>query len=76
MGQHVFYPRRFQRCHYLLLPPISLQILQVDVQVPRHQQFSTPGALLEFCDNTFIVEVSLGARLHLMMYHHLSVIAS
>ena len=31
---------------------ISLSLCQVNVQVPCHQKFSTPGVLLERCNNT------------------------
>ena len=62
VGQHVLQSHRRQCRCYLLLSTISLGLLQICVEVSRHQQLRSPGTLFERCDDTLYCQGVVGGE--------------
>ena len=63
MRRHIFQSLCCHSRRDIFFPMVSLRIFQVDIEVPCHQQFGTPGALLERGDDTLYLQGDVGGKL-------------
>ena len=62
VGRHAFQYRRRQCRRYLLLRLISLCLVKVGIEVPRHQHFGSPGEIFERCGGILYFQCVVGGE--------------